>query len=268
MLLPDGRLADCSNLAGDWAAGALDPDRIAALAAVDAATLPIVSQPVRFGSPVGSVRKIVAVGLNYPAHAGEAGMPTPDEPLFFLKAASAIVGPNDPIVIPKAARMVDWEVELAIVVGRKLTYASPAEATAAIAGYTILNDVSERDFQLNRGGQWTKGKSCDSFAPLGPWLVTPDEVGNPDDLALWLNLNDVRQQEGRTSEMMFDCATLLSEITHYLTLEPGDVVATGTPAGVGYSKNPQRFLVPGDVVEMGIETLGTQRQNVVAGPAN
>jgi 2-keto-4-pentenoate hydratase/2-oxohepta-3-ene-1,7-dioic acid hydratase in catechol pathway len=259
-----GILREMSAHVPDWSGSHLDPERLAALRALDLTALPQVAADARIGAPISGIGKIVAVGLNYADHAAESGMQIPSEPMWFLKATSSISGPFDAIVIPRGAAKMDWEVELAVVIGRKASYVSEGSAMSYVAGYMIINDVTERAFQIERGTQWTKGKSCDSFGPMGPWLVTTDEVTDPHDLRTWLDVNGVRQQSSRTSQMIFRIPQLIASISGYMTLYPGDVIATGTPAGVGYSKKPQRFLRPGDVVELGIDKLGSQRQTVVA----
>ncbi len=258
-----GVLREISAHVPDWCGHHLEPERLASLRALDLATLPRLAADVRVGSPICGIGKVVAVGLNYADHAAESGMEIPSEPMWFLKSTSSISGPFDAIVTPKDAEKMDWEVELAVVIGRKASYVSESAAMSHIAGYTIINDVTERAFQLERGTQWTKGKSCDSFGPIGPWLVTPDEIADPHDLGAWLDVNGVRQQDSRTNHMIYHVPQLIASISGYMTLHPGDVIATGTPAGVGFSKKPQRFLQPGDVVELGIDKLGTQRQTVV-----
>ncbi|HEU0068122.1 MAG TPA: fumarylacetoacetate hydrolase family protein, partial [Nitrospiraceae bacterium] len=230
-------------------------------AEADASTLPRVEN-VRLGAPVGGVSNFIAVGLNYADHAAESGAVIPAEPILFNKAPSCIVGPNDRILIPRGSQKTDWEVELAVVIGEAASYVSEKEASGVIAGYTICHDVSERAFQLERGGQWVKGKGCPTFGPLGPWLVTPDEVRNPQQLSMWLDVNGQRMQTGSTEKMIFSVPFLVSYISMYMALEPGDVITTGTPPGVGMGKKPPRYLQPGDQVALGIESLGTQSQVV------
>ncbi len=234
-----------------------------ALAALDPESLPLVEGNPRLGPCVGGTGKYLCVGLNYADHAAEGGWDIPEEPVMFMKATSSIVGAHDPIIMPRGAEKVDWEVELAIVIGKRAKYVSEAEAPAHIAGYCVANDVSERSFQIDRGGQWTKGKSCDTFGPLGPWLVTPDEVGDVQALDIWLDVNGTRMQAGHTSKMIFNTHFIVSYLSQILTLHPGDVIATGTPPGVGLGRSPQVFLKEGDVVEAGIERLGQQRQKVM-----
>ena len=260
----NGRIRDLSEKINDIDGEVLDPDRLAALAKLDTDSLPAVEGNPRLGPPVAGVGKIVAVGINYAAHGEETNFDVPDEPILFSKAVTALSGPNDPVILPKGSKKGDWEVELAIVIGRRAQYVDQAGAMNVIAGYTILNDVSEREFQLERSGQWVKGKSFDTFAPTGPWLVTPDEVPDPQNLRLWLDVNDQRMQDGNTSTMIFGITHLISAISGYMTLMPGDIIATGTPSGVGLGQNPPVFLKPGDVMRLGVEGMGEQRQEVLA----
>jgi len=260
----NGRIRDLSEKINDIDGEVLDPDRLAALAKLDTDSLPAVEGNPRLGPPVAGVGKIVAVGINYAAHGEETNFDVPDEPILFSKAVTALSGPNDPVILPKGSKKGDWEVELAIVIGRRAQYVEQAGAMNVIAGYTILNDVSEREFQLERSGQWVKGKSFDTFAPTGPWLVTPDEVPDPQNLRLWLDVNDQRMQDGNTSTMIFGITHLISAISGYMTLMPGDIIATGTPSGVGLGQNPPVFLKPGDVMRLGVEGMGEQRQEVLA----
>ncbi|MAY62361.1 MAG: 2-hydroxyhepta-2,4-diene-1,7-dioate isomerase [Rhizobiales bacterium] len=233
------------------------------LAAIDVETLPLVEGEPRFGPPLEGISKFICIGLNYSDHAAEAGMQVPDSPIIFLKAPSAICGPNDDTVQPRGSTKLDWEVELAIVISREARDISEAEARDHIAGYCVANDVSERAFQMS-SGQWDKGKGCDTFGPLGPWLVTPDEIGDPQSLDLWLDVNGKRMQTGNTRTMVFGIDRLVSECSRYMTLKPGDVIATGTPPGVGMGIKPDPvWLKPGDVVELGVAGLGTQRQTIV-----
>ncbi len=260
----NGRIRDLSDKINDIEGEVLDPDRLAALAKLDTDSLPAIEGNPRLGSPVAGVGKIIAVGINYAAHGEETDFDIPDEPILFSKAVTSLSGPNDPVVLPKGSKKGDWEVELAVVIGRRAQYVSQAGAMDVIAGYTILNDVSEREFQLERSGQWVKGKSFDTFAPTGPWLVTPDEVPDPQNLRLWLDVNDLHRQDGNTSAMIFGITHLVSAISGYMTLLPGDIIATGTPPGVGLGQNPPVFLKPGDVMRLGIEGMGEQRQEVKA----
>lgn len=266
LLTQDGTLRDLSAVAEDIAGPVLTAAGLSALRELDPQDLPVVAGAPRIGAPVGRVGKIICVGLNYADHAAESGMPIPELPVIFMKATTAIVGPHDNIVIPRGSEKTDWEVELGIVIGDIARHVTREDAPNHIAGYLIVHDVSERAFQLEHGGQWVKGKSCDSFAPIGPWLVTRDEVPHPQDLSLWLQVNGHRYQHGSTKTMIFDVAYLVSHISRYMTLLPGDIISTGTPPGVGMGRKPQVFLQPGDVVELGIDGLGTQRQHVVASP--
>jgi|TARA_B110000240_G_scaffold153078_1_gene169699 2-keto-4-pentenoate hydratase/2-oxohepta-3-ene-1,7-dioic acid hydratase in catechol pathway len=225
---------------------------------------PVVGDDVRLGPPLMRPSKIVCVGLNYAQHAAESGMDVPEEPVLFFKATSAIVGPNDPIIIPKGSEKTDWEVELAIVIGKKASYVSEKDALNHVAGYVLHNDVSERAFQLERSGQWVKGKSCDTFAPIGPFIATPDEIGDPNNLNLWLTLNGEEMQNSSTSDFIFNIQHVVSYISQYMTLLPGDIISTGTPFGVGLGLKPPRYLKDQDVVELGIEGLGTSRQTCIA----
>lgn len=225
---------------------------------------PIVKENVRLGPPIKRPSKIVCVGLNYAQHAAESGMDVPKEPVLFFKATSAIAGPNDDVIIPKGSQKTDWEVELAFVIGKKASYVDEENAMAHIAGYVLHNDYSEREYQLEREGQWVKGKSCDTFAPLGPYLVTKDEIKDPHNLDLWLKLNGETMQDSNTSDFVFNIPQLVSYISQFMTLLPGDIVSTGTPFGVGLGLNPPKYLNPGDVVELGIDGLGTSKQHVIA----
>jgi 2,4-didehydro-3-deoxy-L-rhamnonate hydrolase len=262
----DGITRDLSAQVPDWSGEHLDPAKLGALTSLDLTTLPALKDGLRIGAPVAGIGKIIGVGLNYADHAAEGGLTIPKEPLWFLKATSSISGPFDTIRMPRDAEKVDWEVELAVVIGRRATYVSEDQAMDYIAGYTIINDVSERSFQWERGTQWTKGKSCDSFGPIGPWLVTADEIVDPHNLAVWLELNGIRQQASRTDQLIFNVPQLVASISRYMSLHPGDIIATGTPAGVGFGQKPQRFLKAGDILELGIDKLGRQRQTVAAPP--
>jgi 2,4-diketo-3-deoxy-L-fuconate hydrolase len=261
---PEGGLRDLSGVVNDLAGAALDPDRLRQLSHFDLGRLPRVEGAPRLGPPVGGVRKILGIGLNYRSHAAETGATPPAEPLVFCKAITALSGPNDPIVIPRNATKTDWEVELAVIVGRRMQYVAVADALAHVAGYALINDVSERAFQKERGGQFVKGKSADSFAPLGPWLVTLDEIPDPQAIDLWLDVNGRRRQTGSTRDMIFSVAVILSHLSEFMTLEAGDVIATGTPAGVGMGCSPPEYLRPGDEVVLGSPQLGEQRHAVVA----
>ena len=260
---PDGTIRDVSGLVRDIDAAAL-ASGFSALRDADLSTLPSVPAGSRLGCPVAHVGHFIAVGLNYADHAAESGMPIPAEPILFSKAPSSIVGANDDVVIPKGSVKTDWEVEIAIVIGRRASYVSESEATSYVAGYTICNDVSEREWQIERGGTWTKGKGAPTFGPLGPWLVTPDEIPDVQKLAMWLDVNGERMQTGNTSTMIFSCAHIVSYCSQFMILEPGDVITTGTPPGVGLGMKPPRYLKAGEVVTLGIEALGEQRQNVKA----
>jgi ureidoglycolate lyase len=265
LLDADGKIRDLSGQIADVDGQALAPETLRRLAKLDPATLPIVDGSPRLGCPVGSVSKFVAVGLNYADHAAEANMPLPSEPIIFFKATSCIVGPNDDVILPPGSTKGDWEIELGIVIGRTARYVEEREALDYIAGYCLVNDVSEREYQLERGGTWDKGKGFDTFGPVGPVLVTTDELGSPQSLEMWLDVNDQRMQTGSTKTMIFGVATLVSYISRIMTLFPGDIITTGTPPGVGMGKKPAPiYLKPGDVMTLGIEGLGTQRQHVRA----
>lgn len=226
--------------------------------------LPEIPAGARIGCPVANPSKIVCIGLNYAKHAKETNAPIPQEPILFMKSTTAITGPYDPVMIPKNSVKTDWEVELAFVIGKKASYVEESEAMDYVAGYCLHNDVSEREFQLERGGTWDKGKGCDTFAPLGPWLVTKDEIADPHALRLWLKVNDQLMQDGNTDDLIFNIPQLVFYLSQFMTLLPGDIISTGTPAGVGLGFNPPVYLKPGDVVELGIDGLGTSRQNVIA----
>ncbi|ABS66191.1 5-carboxymethyl-2-hydroxymuconate Delta-isomerase [Xanthobacter versatilis] len=260
-----GRIRDLSGVIADLSGDVLSPGSIARLSALDLSTLPVVEGEPRLGCPVGNVGKFIAVGLNYADHAAEANMALPSEPVIFSKATSCIVGPNDDVVLPPASAKGDWEVELGIVIGQTTRYVTPDAALGHVAGYCLVNDVSEREYQLERGGTWDKGKGFDTFGPIGPYVVTADEVQDPQALDLWLDVNGRRMQSGNTRTMIFDVATLVSYISRIMTLFPGDVITTGTPPGVGMGQKPGPiYLKAGDVMELGIEKLGTQRQRVRA----
>jgi 2-keto-4-pentenoate hydratase/2-oxohepta-3-ene-1,7-dioic acid hydratase in catechol pathway len=247
----------------DIAAGTLLPESLAALRQLDLSTLPYVPRGARIGPCVGAVGKIVGVGLNYRDHAAESGMPVPQEPPLFLKPSSAIIGPNDDVEIPLGSQKTDWEVELGVVIGTPAKYVPEREALHHVAGYCIVNDVSERAYQLERGGQWDKGKGCDTFAPLGPWLVTADEVPDPQALDIWLDVDGTRRQTGNTRTMIFGIAHLVSYISHFMSLQSGDIIATGTPPGVGLGMKPPQYLRPGQTMRLGIAGLGEQQQRTV-----
>ncbi len=263
MIDAEGAVRDLSPVIGDVDGSVLSRANLALLRDLDVARLTRVDAVDRFGACVARPGKFICIGLNFRDHAAETGAPIPAEPIVFMKATSAVSGPNDPIIMPRNSRKLDWEVELAFVVGEECRYLDETEAAARIAGYCVCNDVSEREFQLERGGQWDKGKGCDSFGPIGPWLVTADEIEDPDALRMWLTVNGERMQDGSTSQMIFRPAFLLAYLSQFMSLQPGDVVTTGTPAGVGLGRHPPRYLQVDDVVELGIEGLGTQRQVVV-----
>ena len=267
VILPDGRRVDASGFGEDYGESFFGGDGLARLARwveSDSASAPTIADDARLGPPLRRPSKIICVGLNYSDHAKESGMAVPAEPVIFFKATSAIVGPNDDVVIPKASTKTDWEVELAIVIGARASYVSEADALAHVAGYVLHNDYSEREFQLERGGQWVKGKSCDTFAPIGPFIATPDEIADVHALELWLTVNGEAKQNGTTSNLVFNVPFLVSYISQFMSLLPGDVISTGTPAGVAVGHKPVRFLHDGDVVELGIEGLGSSRQRVRA----
>ncbi|HLZ67312.1 MAG TPA: fumarylacetoacetate hydrolase family protein [Aliidongia sp.] len=260
----EGKLRDLTGIVDDIAGETLSPAGLAKLKALDPASLPLVSGNPRLGPCVGRVGKFIAVGLNYSDHAAETGAKVPDEPILFMKATSSIVGPNDTVIIPRNSRKTDWEVELAIVIGTKANYVDEADALKHVAGYCVVNDVSEREFQAERGGQWTKGKSADTFGPMGPWLVTPDEIADVQALDMFLDVSGTRRQTGTTKTMIFGVRFLVHYISQFMTLHPGDVITTGTPPGVGLGMKPPLFLKPGDEMHLGIQGLGEQRQKVVA----
>jgi 5-carboxymethyl-2-hydroxymuconate isomerase len=259
-----GQLRDLSGQVKDLAGEAFSPASLAKIAALDAASLPAVSGSPRIGSPVGGLPKFIAIGLNYSDHAAEVGMPIPAEPIIFTKANNSLCGPNDKVEKPRGSTKLDWECEIAIIIGTRAKYVSEADALNYVAGYAVCNDVSERNFQIERLGQWTKGKSHDTFGPLGPWLVTRDEIPNVQKLSMWLDVNGKRCQTGSTATMIFGCAKIVSYVSEFMTLLPGDIITTGTPPGVGSGMKPQKFLNVGDVVTLGIEGLGEQRQEIVA----
>ncbi len=258
-----GKLRDLSKVIADIDGEALAPEALKKLAG-SAGQLPAVDGQPRLGPPVARVSKLVAIGLNYSDHAKESNAPIPTEPIVFMKAPSCIVGANDDVMLPRGSKKTDWEIELAIVIGTRARYVTKENALKHVAGYTICNDVSEREYQLERGPQWDKGKGCDTFGPLGPWLVTADEIPDPQNLDMWLDVNGEKRQRGNTKTMIFDCATLVSYVSEFMTLLPGDVITTGTPPGVGLGMKPQpQFLKAGDVMTLGIQGLGEQRQRVV-----
>ena len=264
LLDADGRIRDLSGVIDDVAGEVLSPTGLARLAALDPASLPIVPEGVRLGPCVGRVGKFVAIGLNYSEHAAEAGMAIPKEPVVFMKATSCLSGPDDDVVTPRGSTKLDWEVELGVVIGTEARYVAKQEALDFVAGWCVVNDVSERAFQAERGGTWDKGKGCDSFGPIGPWLVTRDEIPDPQNLRLWLSVDGVMRQNGSTKTMIFPVAELVSYVSQFMSLQPGDVITTGTPAGVGLGHKPEPiFLKPGEVMRLGVEGLGEQTQRVV-----
>ena len=256
----DGVLRDLHGKVDDITGATLSPASLKVLASIDPATLPRLDPGVRLGPAVGQVGKMTCVGMNYADHARETGAPIPEQPVLFMKATTAIMGPNDDVVIPRGSVKTDWEVELGVVIGTVARDVAVDHALSHVAGYMVVNDLSEREFQMEHGGQWVKGKSCDTFGPLGPWLVTTDDIPDPQNLDLWLSVNGHRYQSSNTRNMVFGVAKLVSYISRYMTLMPGDVISTGTPAGVGLGLKPPTYLKPGDVMELGIEGLGTQRQ--------
>lgn len=265
LLDSDGRIRDLSGHVTDIDASAITPEGLAKLAAIDPASLPLVEGNPRYGACVTGTRHFVAIGLNYADHAAESNLPIPDEPVVFQKWVSCIQGPNDPVVIPKDSKKTDWEVELGVVIGTTASYVDEAGALAHVAGYCVIDDISERHWQTERGATWDKGKGFPTFGPIGPWLVTADEVGDPQNLRMWLDVNGKRMQDGSTKTMVFTVAQIIAYLSQFMTLLPGDVITTGTPPGVGLGQKPEPwYLKPGDVVELGIEKLGTQRQDFVA----
>lgn len=259
-----GAIRDLSGHVPDIAGAVLTPEGLATIAAVDPASLPIVPGTPRFGPCVAGTGKFICIGLNYSDHAAETGATVPPEPIIFMKATSAITGPNDPVEIPRTSQKTDWEVELGVVIGKKAKYVSEADAMDHVAGYCLINDVSERAFQAERQGQWTKGKSADTFGPIGPWLATRDEIADPQNLKMWLTVNGRMFQNGTSATMVYGVRFLVSYLSQFMSLHPGDIISTGTPPGVGLGQKPNIFLKPGDVMELGIEGLGQQRQVCVA----
>lgn len=261
LLDADGRIRNISAHVDDVAGSVLEPASLARLAALDPASLPLVDGNPRLGPCVGRVGKFVCIGLNYADHAAETGAKIPDQPIIFMKATSAITGPNDAVIIPRHSEKTDWEVELGVVIGREARYVSEDDALSHVAGYCLINDVSERAFQTERGGQWTKGKSADSFGPIGPWLVTPDEIADPQSLSMWLSVDGVMRQDGSTKTMIFGVRTLVSYLSQFMSLQPGDIISTGTPPGVGMGVKPTPvYLRPGQTIRLGIDGLGEQTQ--------
>ncbi len=259
----EGRLRDLSGVVPDLGPAQLTSVMMARMRRQNPEKLPLVRGKPRFGCPVANVGKFIAIGLNFADHAAEANAPIPKEPIVFMKATSCIQGPNDAVMLPRGSTKSDWEVELGIVIGERASYVPKKDALAYVAGYCVINDVSEREYQLERGSQWDKGKGCDTFGPIGPWLVTPDEIENVQRLGMWLDVNGKRMQTGNTRTMIFDCAKLVSYVSHFMTLMPGDVITTGTPPGVGLGMKPPLYLKKGDVMTLGIDSLGEQRQQVV-----
>ncbi|MGO1161183.1 fumarylacetoacetate hydrolase family protein [Brucella sp. C7-11G] len=264
LLDADGNIRDLSAHVSDLSGAVLSPETLAKLGSLDVNALPKVEGNPRLGPCVAGTGKFICIGLNYADHAAESGMAVPPEPVIFMKATSAIVGPNDDLLIPRGSEKTDWEVELGIVIGKTAKYVSEEDALDYVAGYCTLHDVSERAFQIERAGQWTKGKSCDTFGPIGPWLVTKDEVADPQNLKMWLTVNGETMQDGSTKTMVYGVRHLVSYLSQFMSLQPGDIISTGTPPGVGMGMKPPRYLKAGDVVELGIEGLGTQKQNVRA----
>jgi 2-keto-4-pentenoate hydratase/2-oxohepta-3-ene-1,7-dioic acid hydratase in catechol pathway len=265
LLDPQGQIRDLSDVVSDIDGATLSPSGLARLAAIDPATLPLVHGSHRIGPCVARPLNFICIGLNYADHAAESGMAVPKEPVVFIKSLGAYCGPNDDVKIPRGSVKTDWEVELAIVIGSKASYVPESEAMAHVAGYCVVNDVSEREYQLERGGTWDKGKGCDTFGPTGPWMVTQDEVPDPQNLSMWLDVDGERMQSGSTRTMVFGVTKLVSYVSHFITLHPGDIISTGTPPGVGSGKKPQPiFLRAGQTMRLGIEGLGEQQQRTVA----
>jgi 2,4-didehydro-3-deoxy-L-rhamnonate hydrolase len=264
VITEEGSLRDLSAVMVDLSPGTLAAGALTTLASLDCRKLPEVTTRPRLGPPIANVGKFIAIGLNYRDHAAEAGMPIPEEPVIFMKATSCVVGPDDAVVLPPKSQKTDFEVELGIVIGKRAAYVPVEKALEHVAGYLVVHDVSERSYKLERGGQWDKGKGCDTFGPLGPWLVTRDEVPDPQTLDLWLKLNGKVMQQGNTRTMIFSCAYLVSYVSQFMSLNPGDIITTGTPPGVGMGRKPPVYLKPGDTVELGITGLGSQTQRVLA----
>ena len=259
----DGNIRSLSEIVSDIDGTTLSEETLQRLQAVDVSSLLIVDSDVRIGACGGNVGKFICIGLNYADHAAESGMPIPSEPEVFTKATSAISGPNDDIIKPRNSNKLDWEVELAIIIGKHTSYVSEEDALQHIAGYCVCNDVSERSFQLEKGSQWDKGKGCDTFGPIGPWLVTKDEIEDPSNLSMWLEVNGKTFQNGNTKTMIFKPAYIVSYLSQFMSLQPGDIISTGTPPGVGLGQKPPLYLEPGDTISLGIEKLGTQEQKVI-----
>lgn len=259
----EGKVRDLSAHVKDIGGDAISPEGLKKIAAIDLGTLPVLNED-RIGACVTGTGKFICIGLNFSDHAAETGATVPPEPVIFMKATSAIVGPNDDVVIPRGSEKTDWEVELGVVIGKTAKYVSEADALDYVAGYCVSHDVSERAFQTERAGQWTKGKSCDTFGPIGPWLVTKDEITDPQNLGMWLKVNGQTMQDGSSKTMVYGVAHVVSYLSQFMSLHPGDVISTGTPPGVGMGQKPPRYLKTGDVVELGIEGLGSQKQTFVA----
>jgi 2-keto-4-pentenoate hydratase/2-oxohepta-3-ene-1,7-dioic acid hydratase in catechol pathway len=268
LLDSSGRLRHLGSLIDDVNPATLSEASLARLRKVNPEKLPLIKGRPRIACPVAQIGKFIGIGLNYADHAKEAGLPIPAEPIIFMKATSCISGPNDPVMLPKGSVKSDWEVELGVVIGTRARHVTQKDALNFVAGYTLVNDVSEREFQIERGGTWDKGKGCDTFGPVGPWLVTRDEIENPQALSMWLDLNGQRMQSGNTRTMIFKVAKLISYVSQFMTLEPGDLITTGTPPGVGMGQKPPLYLQKGDVMTLGIEGLGEQRQDVMAWKKN
>ena len=260
----NGAIRCLSKVIDDITPAVLTPEGLAKLAQLDLAALPLVSDPGRIGTPYTGLGKFVCIGLNYSDHAAESGLAVPTEPIIFSKWSSALSGPNDPVVMPRDSQKTDWEVELGVIIGSKTRYVSEQDALQHVAGYCVVNDVSEREYQIERGGTWDKGKGCDTFGPVGPWLVTPDEAGDPQQLQMWLEVNGQRFQNGNTRTMIFNVAFLIHYLSQFMTLYPGDLISTGTPPGVGMGQKPPVYLRHGDIVRLGIAGLGEQQQQVYA----
>ncbi|MFT7494181.1 MAG: 2-keto-4-pentenoate hydratase/2-oxohepta-3-ene-1,7-dioic acid hydratase in catechol pathway [Alteromonas macleodii] len=266
MVDPNGIIRDLTGIVPDIVGSVLSDEGLKEIREHDPARLPVVHADTRLGACVAGTGKFICIGLNYADHAAESGLEVPPEPVIFMKATSAICGPNDPIIIPRGSEKTDWEVELAVIIGKRAKYVSQDAALDYVAGYAVTNDVSERTFQTERSGQWTKGKSCDNFGQIGPWLVTRDEVADPQDLPMWLTVNGKKMQNGSTKTMVYSVAHVVSYLSQFMSLHPGDIISTGTPPGVGMGQKPQQYLRQGDVVKLGIDGLGQQRQNVIADP--
>lgn len=262
----EGKIRDLSGIVTDIASEQLSPEALKKLSGTDLSSLPLVSADQRLGPCVSGTGKFVCIGLNYADHAAEAGLKVPPEPVIFMKATSAICGPNDPVIIPRDSVKTDWEVELGVVIGKRAKYINEENALDYVAGYCLINDVSERAFQIERAGNWTKGKSADNFGPIGPWLVTKDEIADPQNLNMWLRVNGQTRQDGSTKTMVYGVAHCVAYLSNFMSLQPGDIISTGTPPGVGMGMKPPTYLKPGDLVELGIEGLGEQRQDVIADP--